>query len=379
MQTWVWSGQAGIVLGSITFLLAFIPILIWQYRTYGRWSPMRMLGAAATSIYITAIATYTWMPLPPRSAEWCALNGIDTINLTPFAFMDDVRQVVAEVGLRQALRNVVVLQVVFNVVLFVPWGIIVRRFFHRGFIITVLSGFAASVFVEATQATGLWGVYECAYRWADIDDVIMNTAGTFGGAIIAPIVLFWMPRGATLAATRMQPRAITSWRRYGSMLITGGALIAFTIGAIVSVRMALLLFDLPLESNLESVALTAVALGTALFFVYVPALAGNGNVGMQVVWLAPRWRDELGEYQPGTTSQRLARASVIGIPYLAFALTRNETYAIVFLGIGFLSAILVPFTRTRKSLSGLLLGNDLIDSRDREVPVSGLPRDGKEV
>lgn len=321
-----------------------------------------MLGAAATAIYVTAIATYTWLPLPPRSAAWCELNGIETINLTPFAFMDDVRNVVAAVGRRQALRSTIVLQVVFNVILFIPWGIIMRRFFHRGFIFTVFSGFLASVFVETTQATGLWGIYDCAYRWADIDDVITNTAGAFIGAVIAPVVLFWMPRAAQLSASRLTPRPITIWRRYTSMLITMVAVIAANLAGVVSVRIGLLVLDRPLDGRLERWLEIAVALAATGLFIYIPALYGYGNIGMQTVWLSPRWRID-GSWTKGTILQRLARASVIGLPYLATEISSANALTLLVWGLVGLSLVLVPFTRDKRSLSCLLMGAELIDVR----------------
>lgn len=267
MHPWIWSAQTGILFGSLAFFLAFVPLLVWQYRRYGRWSAMRMIGAAATSVYIAAIASYTWLPLPPRSAEWCAMYAIETINLTPFAFLDDVRAVVQEIGRREALRSATVLQVVFNVVLFVPWGVIVRRYLGLGFILTVVTGFLASVFIELTQATGLWGIYDCAYRWADIDDVIMNTAGAFAGAIIAPLVLFWMPRGQDLAASRLEARPVTVWRRWTSMLITAGAVMLLTGAGLVSERILLILLQRPLESRTASAIEVAIAIGVVALLI----------------------------------------------------------------------------------------------------------------
>lgn len=148
MTQWIWSAKIGILLGTITFLLAFVPLLVVQFRRYGRLSLMRMVGAAATAIYLTAVVSYTWLPLPERSAAWCAQYGITDVNLTPFAFLDEWRVVVADIGIRQALRTVAVLQVVFNGVLFIPWGIIARRFLHLPFFVAVLSGFVASLFIE---------------------------------------------------------------------------------------------------------------------------------------------------------------------------------------------------------------------------------------
>lgn len=370
MHQWIWSARAGIILGCIVFLLAFIPLLIWQYRRYGRWSAMRMLGAAATSIYVAAIATYTWMPLPPRTPEWCALNGVDVINLTPFAFMDDVRAVVQEIGRRQALRSVIVLQVVFNVVLFIPWGIIARRYFHLGFILSVMTGFLMSVFIEVTQATGLWGIYDCAYRWADIDDVIMNTAGAVGGAIIAPVVLFWMPRGSDLSASRLVARPVTVWRRWTSMLITAGAVLGVTFFGYVSERIALILVERPLESRTAEAMEAMIAVGVVGMLIYLPAILGSGNIGMYVVWLAPRWRDEAGNLGMGTLLQRLARASVTGIPVLAMLITDRDVFFALVWAVAGLSVLLAPFSKSRRSLSGMLTDDEIIDVR----PAGDLPR-----
>lgn len=368
MQQWIWSGQMAILLGSFTFLVAFVPILIFQYRKFGRWSAIRMLGAAAVSVYIVAIATYTWLPLPPRTAEWCALNGIDVINTTPLAFMDDVRDVVQSVGRRQALRSTIVLQVVFNVILFIPWGIIVRRFFERGFIFTVLTGCIASVFIEATQATGLWGIYECAYRWADIDDVIMNTFGSFVGATIAPVLLFWMPRVGRLAETRLEAQPITLWRRLVSMLIVGMSVVTLNLVGIVTSRVVLLLLDRPIDGRLAHAAEAVIAIGVVGLLIYIPAIRGDGHIGMQTVWLAPRWQDENGDWGQGTLFLRFMRASVVAIPYLASALTSRNDLAILLWGIAGLSLVLVPFTRTRRSLSCVLTGAQLVDVRQQPKP-----------
>lgn len=370
MSQWVWSAQVGFLLGSVTFVLAFVPVLMLQYRRYGRMSFIRMLGAAATAIYITAIASYTWLPLPERSAAWCAQFGITEINTTPFAFLDEWRPLIQQIGIRNALRTATVLQVVFNVVLFIPWGIIARRFLHLPFVVAVGSGFLASLFVEATQATGLWGLYECAYRYADIDDLIMNTLGALIGAIIAPIVLFWMPRADTLIATRSQPRPITSWRRYASMLITMTTVVGGNFVAVVVVRMGMLILERPIDNpltiNLERMASIMVV----IVLMYLPAVAGFGNIGLMVTWLAPRWRDETGRLTKGPLLLRLMRTSVVGLPYLVTTLG-DWTFInlLLWVAVG-LSLLLVPFTRERRSFACLVTGATLVDTRG---PGTGLP------
>lgn len=43
-------------------------------------------------------------------------------------------------------------------------------------------GYAISCLVELTQYMGLFGVVPCTCQVVDIDDVIMNTLGTYAGA-----------------------------------------------------------------------------------------------------------------------------------------------------------------------------------------------------
>ena len=82
-----------------------------------------------------------------------------------------------------------VLQVAFNVVLFVPFGVILRRYFNRSVLVTILLGAVTSLLIELTQLTGLWFFYPCAFRTADVDDLITNTLGTILGAVLAPVLL----------------------------------------------------------------------------------------------------------------------------------------------------------------------------------------------
>lgn len=42
--------------------------------------------------------------------------------------------------------------------------------------------------------TGLYGIYNCAYRLFDIDDLFLNTLGGVIGFIIAPIFTYFLPK-----------------------------------------------------------------------------------------------------------------------------------------------------------------------------------------
>ena len=59
---WIWSGGVALLIGGLAFVLCFIPILVWQYRRFGRPSPARVVGAAAVGVYGAALVSYTLLP-----------------------------------------------------------------------------------------------------------------------------------------------------------------------------------------------------------------------------------------------------------------------------------------------------------------------------
>jgi len=52
----------------------------------------------------------------------------------------------------------------------------------------VATACVAPCLIELTQYTGLFGVVPCSYRVVDIDDVIMNTLGTYAGVRLLPFM-----------------------------------------------------------------------------------------------------------------------------------------------------------------------------------------------
>jgi glycopeptide antibiotics resistance protein len=75
------------------------------------------------------------------------------------------------------LTTVTFLQVALNVLLLVPLGMLLAYRYKRSFGITVLAGQGVSLLIEVTQGTGVFGIFDCPYRLADIDDLIANTTG----------------------------------------------------------------------------------------------------------------------------------------------------------------------------------------------------------
>ncbi|MFT3943940.1 MAG: VanZ family protein [Ancrocorticia sp.] len=403
--------ETSLILGAVVFAAMFIPGLMWQYWRHGQFSFRRMLGWAAVCVYTTALFVYTLMPLPENGAAWCATHSVRS-NFTPFGFINDIQRETVGMSTAQILRSNVVLQVVFNVVLFLPFGAIMHRYFGRGIVFTTLAGLATSTFIEASQYTGIFGIYPCAIRVADVDDLIMNTAGALIGALIAPLLLWWMPSARQLAAKRLAPRRVTAARRWTGMLLDAALFLGIQMGTTVVLFMGrwLLAGSAPVEgASWEPL----VAGGVALVVVFVgPALTGRGaSAGQKIVWLTPKWISRDGTHlTDGNLALRIARSLVVAGPYVAselvasvselvastvtvasataatstaaHAATATATTAAIsastlsgVLGLVSTLAVLLAIlmvlgSRTHRSLSGWLTGAMFVDSRD---PYAGGP------
>ncbi len=69
--------------------------------------------------------------------------------------------------------------------LFVPLGFLLWRLVPGGAWGALAVAVACSLSIEVTQGTGLWFIYDCAYRVFDVDDVLANTLGAALGLALA--------------------------------------------------------------------------------------------------------------------------------------------------------------------------------------------------
>ena len=359
MGEWVWPAYVGVLGGVLLFGVFMVPIVAVQYRMYGRFTWRRFLGAAGLSVYGVALVAYTLLPLPDPTLLQCPPDG-STFQAVPFQFLDDIQRETAGLGITGTLASRATLQVVFNVVLFIPWGVIARQYLSWSIPVSVLTGALASGLIEATQFTGLWGLYGCSYRVADVDDLITNTLGALIGALIAPLVLWFMPQRGELRASRGQSRPVTVWRRWLGMIIDYAALAFFGFAFLVSYRIALLTLGAELPANGDGTSLILMHLVPGFLVFYLPAIVGSGaSLGQRAVWLQPQW--------PAARRRALLRASVTGGLYTALTFL-DGLYPSA--GFGFLSSLLllvalvaVPLTKSR-GLSGVLTGTLMVDARE---------------
>ena len=165
-------------------------------------------------------------------------------------------------------------------------------------------GLLLTLAIETTQGTALWGVYDCAWRVGDVDDVLANTLGALVGALWPRASSLAPPAGTARAAT---PRAAP--RDTGPPLARDGRgpddLHGRRRRPGLRLRAGVQLAGLPAADARDgwAAALPPLLAGVATFL--VPALTGTGaSYGQRLVWLRPSWP------APPTLVRRLLAAAV---------------------------------------------------------------------
>ena len=134
--------------------------------------PLTVLLLAITTLAIVGVTIW--------------LSGKSYENFEPIPF-DDLRYLARRLAARPISTHmlaVIVVPMIANVLLFVPWGFFafitlytVDRPTMQTYVLTILLGFSFTLGIEAWQ-------YFLPSRVADINDVIWNTSGTILGALL---------------------------------------------------------------------------------------------------------------------------------------------------------------------------------------------------
>jgi uncharacterized RDD family membrane protein YckC len=141
--------------------------------------------------------------------------------------------------------------------------------------------------------TGGWGLYRCAYRTFDVDDMIANTVGLLAGCLLAPVCRF-VPQRVTdrllagAACPTVPQRALAT-----SVDLVLSGMLGVTRSAAPASAGCTLVFGL-------------------VVFVLVPALTGGATPGK---WLVPLRIRTAGGGRPAWY-QLLVRAAVLLLPWL---------------------------------------------------------------
>ncbi|WP_086348157.1 VanZ family protein [Candidatus Enterococcus clewellii] len=211
-----------IVFPFLAFAISFIFIL-YDYRKYGTFLFRRAIILYSFVFYLLCAYFLIILPLPPRADVANYTSQI--IELRPFytvvRFLKDTTLVLGDSSTYiPALKQGVVLEPLFNILLLVPFGIYLRYYFKLSFKKVVLSGFLLSLFFELTQLSGLYFIYPRPYRLADVNDLINNTLGAMIGYAVTPVLTFLLPTRTDIdEAAYRKGQDVTIFRRFTAFMI----------------------------------------------------------------------------------------------------------------------------------------------------------------
>lgn len=344
-------GMIALFAGGAAAVVLLVPFIAVSYRRRGRLTFWRSVGWLAILIYFFAIWSYTLLPLPETLDYRCL-----PAQLEPLKTLDDVRHY-GVAGAREILHNRAVQQVVLNVILFMPLGFLIRSMFRGGVVVSFFVGAALSFLIESTQYTGVWGLFPCAYRLFDVDDMITNTAGAVIGSIVA-LVLF-LGRG-TDSVNPKAPQPVTVPRRFLGMFVD--VFVVFLIGSALQVGwrgVQLYLLDIPatqLDTGLD-VFLGAVVPGVIQLLVL---LISGATIGEHTVLLAPRYGSV-----PVFPARLLRFVAGIG-GYMFLSAATFPLSGLLLFALILITFICVLATPDRRGFAGLVSGTMLVDERTLE-------------
>lgn len=173
-----------------------IPYAIYEYRKYGAILFLRTVLVYSFVLYMMCAYFLIILPLP--DPEKVAQSTAPYYQLIPFNDVIDIFRTCKVDWSRPAtyyklIWNSAFFQVLFNILLTVPFGVYMRYFFKRSRMQTLCLTFCLSLFFELTQLSGLYGLYPRPYRLADVCDLMSNTLGGFIGYCAAPRLTGWLP------------------------------------------------------------------------------------------------------------------------------------------------------------------------------------------
>ena len=179
----------GLLVFPFIAALFTMPYAIYQYNKYGSVSKYRTLIIYSFILYMLIAYFMVILPLPDR-ASTAGNTWQEHLNLIPFRqiwlYWHD--KVLGIATLKEYLVSMSLWQLLFNILLTVPFGIYMRYYFKLSLKRTILYSFLLSLFYETSQITALFGIYPGPYRLADVEDLICNTLGGAGGTVFAGVL-----------------------------------------------------------------------------------------------------------------------------------------------------------------------------------------------
>lgn len=215
--------QTAVIAFIILAWVITIPYLIYKYRKQGSLPLFQAVLESSFVFYMIAAFFLTLLPLP--SKEFVDALTTPRTQLVPFAFVSDffkhtVLEIFNPATYVGALKQGVVIQPLFNIVMTIPFGIYLRYYYKKSFKFVLLASLGLSLFYEVTQLSGVYGIYSRSYRLFDVDDLFLNTLGGMIGYAITPFIVVLFPSRSSLEATiKIQAKTPSKVRRLVAFIV----------------------------------------------------------------------------------------------------------------------------------------------------------------
>jgi glycopeptide antibiotics resistance protein len=271
MSAYIFPIRTALIFFPILSFIFSVPIFIFQYRKYGHFVFFR--GIVIYSFIFYLLCAYFLVILPLPSPTEVATYTSQQLEWRPFipTIQNFLSETVLEIShprtYLQTLMQGVVLEPLFNILLFVPFGVYLRYYFQLNLKQTILVSFCLSLFFELTQLSGLYFIYPRAYRLADVNDLIHNTFGGFMGYGLSPLISHFFP-----SRVKMDEKAL----RLGKHVTYTRRIIAFILDIILLNILQSFLVNISDIFGNESLLLV-------LYLVFFQFLTGGWSVGKKIV------------------------------------------------------------------------------------------------
>lgn len=228
MNAYLFPIQSAILAFIVLAFAITIPYLAYKYYKQGSLPFLQGLLEGSFVFYMIAAFFLTLLPLPTH--EFVDSLTTAKVQLLPFQFIRDFfRDTVLVLSDTStyfpALKQGVVIQPLFNIIMTIPFGFYLRYYFKKSWKFTLLASLGLSLFYEVTQLTGIYGYYSRSYRLFDVDDLFLNTMGGLLGYAMTPLFgVFFPSRDSLDKSITNKAKTVTWLRRLTAYLIDTGVL-----------------------------------------------------------------------------------------------------------------------------------------------------------
>ena len=200
-----------------------IPYILVNYHKYGSLLSLRILIVYSFILYLICVYFLVILPLPSREAV-AKMTG-PRMQLIPFNFIRDIIKeskftVKDPASAVTLIINPALFQMLFNILMLMPFGVYLRYYFGFSLKKTVLASFLLSLFFELTQLSGLYFYYPRSYRLFDADDLMANTlGGALGYLTVKPFLKVLPTREQIDAASMRRGQEVSLLRRFTALVL----------------------------------------------------------------------------------------------------------------------------------------------------------------